>query len=61
MEDFKSYLLSKRIVHENKLVYYELWVSQCYNFCKKNLGGKLTDNDIDKYTLDLRRIDDEHW
>jgi len=47
MEDFKAYLLSKRIVPENKLSYYELWVVQFYNFCKKDPGSKVSDVDID--------------
>jgi len=47
MEDFKNYLLNKRIVPEHKLVHYEAWVKQFYRYCKKDPDNKVSDGDID--------------
>jgi hypothetical protein len=42
VEDFRSYLLSKRIVPEKKLVYYLSWITQFYAFCDKSPGDDVS-------------------
>jgi len=39
MKDFRSYLLSKRIMSENQLVYYRVLINQFYAFCD-NIPGE---------------------
>jgi len=49
MEDFRSYLLSKRIVSEKKLVYYLVWINQFYVFCEKTPGDDVSAKEIDGF------------
>jgi hypothetical protein len=49
MEDFRSYLLSKRIVSEKKLVYYLVWVNQFYAICNKIPGDDVYAEEIDGF------------
>ena len=49
MEDFRTYLLSKRIVSENKVVYYLVWINQFYVFYDKVPGDDVTVEEIDGF------------
>ena len=55
MEDFRTYLLSKRIVSENKLVYYLAWIDQFYAFCDKTPGDDVTVEEIDGFVKHLMK------
>ena len=55
MEDFRSYLLSKQIVSENKLVYYLVWVNQFYVFCDKIPGDNVSTEEIDGFVKHLMK------
>ena len=49
MEEFRSYLLSKRIVPEKNLVYYLSWITQFYAFCDKRPGDDVSAEEIDRF------------
>ena len=49
MEDSRSSLLSKRIVSENKLFYYLVWINQIYAFCDKNPGNDASAEETDGF------------
>ena len=55
MEDFRFYLLSKRIVSENKLVYYLVWINQFYAFCDKSPGDDVSAEEIDGFIKHLMK------
>ena len=55
MEDFRFYLLSKRIVSENKLVYYLVWINQFYAFCDKSPGDDVSAEEIDGFVKHLMK------
>ena len=55
MEDFRSYLVSKRIVSEKKLVYYLVWVNQFYAFCDKTPGDDVSAEEIDGFVKHLMK------
>ena len=56
MEDFKSYLLSKRIVSKKKVIYYLVWVSQFYAFCDKIPGADVSAEEIDGFAKHLMKV-----
>ncbi len=60
MEDFRSCLLSKRILSENKLVYYLVWINQFYAFCDKIPGDDVSAEEIDGFVKHLM-ISREDW
>jgi len=60
MEDFRTYLLSKRILSENKLVYYLVWINQFYAFCDKIPGDDVSAEEIDGFVKHLM-IGREDW
>ena len=60
MEDFRSYLLSKRIVSENKLVYYLVWINQFYAFCDKIPGDDVSAEEVDGFVKHLMK-NREDW
>ena len=49
MKDFKSYLVSKRIVTEKQLPYYINWVSQCFNYFNKAAEDGISQDEIDQF------------
>ena len=53
MEGFRSYLLSERIVSEDKLVYYLVWINQFYAFCDKIPGHDVSAEEIDSFVKHL--------
>jgi len=55
MEDFKSYLLSKRIVSEKKVIYYLVWVSQFCAFWDKIPGDDVSAEEIDGFVKHLMK------
>ncbi|MEW5948293.1 MAG: integron integrase [Thermodesulfobacteriota bacterium] len=55
MEDFKTYLLSKNIVPETKLVYYISWITQFYAFCGKNPGDDVSSEEIASFLKHLTK------
>ena len=55
MEDFKTYLLSRRVVPENKLIYYLVWVNQFYAFCDKNPGDDVSAEEVDGFVKHLMK------
>ena len=55
MEDFRSYLLSKRIVSENKLSYYLVWINQFYAFYDKIPGDDVSAEEIGGFVKHLMK------
>jgi len=55
VEEFRSYLLSKRIVPEKNLVYYLSWITQFYAFCDKSPGDDVSAEEIDRFLKYLMR------
>jgi integron integrase len=59
MEGFKAYLLSKRLVTENKVAYYLGWVSQLYAFCGKEPGDIVSADEVSRFLKHLGKSREE--
>jgi hypothetical protein len=55
VEDFKVYLLSKRIAPENEAFYYLSWVTQLYAFFDKTPGDEVSAEEIERFPKHLMR------
>lgn len=55
MENFKNYLLGRRIVPEKKIPYYTAWVSQFFAFCGKPPENPIASADVDRFLGHLAR------
>jgi integron integrase len=60
MEKFKAYLLSKRIVPENRVPYYISWVSRFFASCDKEPGDKFSQDEVDRFLQKLGK-NAEDW
>jgi len=60
MEQYKSYLLKKRVVTESKVPYYIAWVSKFYAFCDKKVGDEVSSGDVEKFIRYLAKFR-EDW
>ena len=56
MEGFKSYLLSRRMVTEKKVVFYLHWVARFYSFCSKQIGEHVHQEEIDGFLNQLSKV-----
>jgi len=59
MEQFKSYLLSRRLIDEKKAGFYLYWVTRFYAFCKKHPKDPITTEDIERYLKHLSKSKEE--
>jgi hypothetical protein len=60
MEQFKSYLISSKLIDEKKAGFYVSWVSRFYEFCKKKTDDPVVIEEIERYLKFLSR-DREDW
>jgi integron integrase len=60
MERFKAYLLSKRLVPEKKLVFYQVWVSQFYEFARRKPGDFFSSDEVERFLRHLSK-NREEW
>jgi len=59
LEQFKSYLLSRRLIDEKKAGFYLSWVTLFYEFCDKDPEDSITEEDIERYLKHLSRSREE--
>jgi len=59
MERFKTYLLAKRIVPENRIPYYISWVSRFYEFCGKSPDDDVSSSEVDRFLKHLAKSREE--
>ncbi|MBT8489596.1 MAG: integron integrase [Deltaproteobacteria bacterium] len=59
MNQFKSFLISKKIIPENKIPFYLSWVSQCYIFYDKQPDKELSPQEIEKFLMRLAKYREE--
>jgi len=60
MEQFKSYLLSRRLTDEKKAGFYLSWVTRFYKSCNKNPEDSVTEEEIERYLKQLSK-NHEEW
>ena len=59
MKRFKNYLLTKRIIPENRVPYYLEWVSKFYAFCDKEPGDDVSTGEVETYLRHLSKFCEE--
>ena len=55
MDDFKAYILSRRIANEKSADFYVNWVTGFFGFCSKNLEDSVTTEEIEEYLAYLAK------
>jgi len=55
MQDFKAYLLTKRIASSKAVDFYINWVTQCYRFHYKRPADTVTKQEIEAYLKHLSK------
>jgi integron integrase len=59
LEQFKSYILSRRLIDEKKAGFYLYWVNRFHGFCKKQLSDSTSIGDIERFLKHLTRVREE--
>ena len=60
MEGFKSYLLSRQVVAEHKVVFYLHWITRFYSFANKQPGDQVAKDEIGRFLKHLSK-NKEKW
>jgi len=55
MDDFKAYILSRRIANEKSAAFYVFWVRDFYRYYSKDLDDTVTQEEVEKYLAYLAK------
>ena len=55
MDDFKTYLSTKRMIPSHHVDFYVMWVSQFFKFLNKGPAAKITEQEIEAYLKQLSK------
>jgi hypothetical protein len=60
MNDFKEFLVSKRVIPEKRVPFYLLWVRRFQEYAKKGAGGDFSEREVKAFVKGLEK-DYEEW
>ena len=59
MDDFKSYIMSRRITNEKSADFYVHWVTGFYGYCSKHPDDAVTQEEVETYLAYLGKRKEE--